>query len=283
MNDQAPSLSEVNQAEERLLDARLEAARLAITHGGEKGRALEHEVATLLRSFLPAEYGLSTGFVAHIVDDRPRLSPQLDIIIYDALRGGPLVRLGTCDVFPLESVYGYVEVKTTIRASAQDTNHYAPNSLEKCLEQNKDLRSMSDRYYLRATSDSPMSMERAKVSTLGLRSYLFAFDAEGTTANTPRMFAQRMADYSAKLGNPTHLHGVFVAGRAYYSTRPVDVREASSSDYYHVRFTEQHKLSAFKFHLTQALATFGRIPEGWTPALDLYQHATADWESVSPL
>jgi hypothetical protein len=80
--------------DERALNARLDAVRAVISHGGEKGRALEHQVMDLLRSMLPSEYGLTTGFIAHLANDgRPRLTPQLDIIVYDALRSGPLARL----------------------------------------------------------------------------------------------------------------------------------------------------------------------------------------------
>jgi hypothetical protein len=56
----APNFSELNAIEEQLLLAKLDAVRASIVHAGEKGRALEHGVRTLLRSILPAEYGLST-------------------------------------------------------------------------------------------------------------------------------------------------------------------------------------------------------------------------------
>jgi uncharacterized protein DUF6602 len=116
----APNFSDLNAIEERLLLAKLEAVRAAIVHAGEKGRALENGVQTLLRSILPAEYGLSTGFVVYHTPEGPRLSSQLDIIIYDALRSSPIVSLETCDVFPLEAVHGYVEVKATLRSSSDE-------------------------------------------------------------------------------------------------------------------------------------------------------------------
>jgi hypothetical protein len=93
---------------------------------------LEHAVTALLREFLPAEYGLGNGFVVWLSPTGPRLSRQLDIVIYDALRSGPLVRLSTCDVFPLEAVYGYVEVKATLRSSP----NAADDSIEACVARN---------------------------------------------------------------------------------------------------------------------------------------------------
>ena len=116
MND-SPDFATLSRIEETLLLARLDAIRSSITHSGEKGRALEHAVCSLLRGLLPSEYGLSTGFVVWLSPTGPKLSQQLDIIIYYAIRSGPIIKLDTCDVFPLEAVYGYVEVKATLRSS----------------------------------------------------------------------------------------------------------------------------------------------------------------------
>ena len=136
----APDFTKLTALEEVALAARLDAIRATITHGGEKGRALEQSVLLLLRDILPAEYGLSTGFVAYRADGEIKLSRQLDIIIYDAVRTGPLARLTACDVFPLEAVYGYVEIKATIQSSSDEAKKPADNSIEHCLAQNQELR-----------------------------------------------------------------------------------------------------------------------------------------------
>lgn len=145
--NEVPNFLELNAIEENLLLAKLDAVRAAIAHAGEKGRALENGVHTLVRSILPAEYGLATGFVVFDTPEGPRLSSQLDIIIYDAIRSGPIISLETCDVFPLEAVYGYVEVKATLRSSSDEAEKPADNSIEKCLITNRELRSMRDRRY----------------------------------------------------------------------------------------------------------------------------------------
>ncbi len=103
-----PNFKEFVGIEQQGLRARLDAVRAAISHAGEKGRALEADVQKLIRSFLPAEYGLSTGFiVSRTPDGNVEISKQLDIIIYDALRAAPLMTIGTSDVFPIEAVYAY--------------------------------------------------------------------------------------------------------------------------------------------------------------------------------
>ncbi len=147
MANKPPKFKEFVRIEQKLLTARLDAARAAIHHAGEKGRALELAAQQLIRSFLPAEYGLSSGFVAY-QDSKGaiRLSKQLDIIIFDAVRAAPLMSLESCDVFPLEAVYAYVEVKATLSTS-KNLAKPSGSSLEKCLKDNHELRTMRDRSY----------------------------------------------------------------------------------------------------------------------------------------
>jgi hypothetical protein len=53
--------------EKDALSACLESIRAILKHAGEKGRALEHELASLIRVFLPNKYDLSTDPV-HLLD-----------------------------------------------------------------------------------------------------------------------------------------------------------------------------------------------------------------------
>ena len=114
MKPKRPSFSKISLIEERGLLDKLQLARELISHPAEKGRSLEEEVAAILRTILPPEYGVGTGFVVFHGKQGPELSTQLDIIIYDAVRSGPLGRLAACEVYPIEGVYGYVEVKASI-------------------------------------------------------------------------------------------------------------------------------------------------------------------------
>ena len=280
----APQFFELNDIEERLLLAKLEAVRAAIVHASEKGRALENGVRTLLRSLLPAEYGLSTGFVVFHTADGPRLSSQLDIIIYDALRSGPIVSLETCDVFPLEAVYGYVEVKATLKSSSDEAEKPAENSIERCLMKNQELRKMRDRrYHLPVGTVETILMPAEWASRIpSIRSYVFAFEASDAITRDPNRLAQRMADYSKKLGNPTHLHGLFIVGHGFLSTRPVDQARALPDDYFHTGYTEDHPLLAFKTSLIHALARFPRPHLDWAPAIEQYFQHQPKWTFLKP-
>jgi hypothetical protein len=164
-------------------------------------------------------------------ENAPRLSPQLDIIIYNPIRSGPIARLATCDVLPLEAVYGYIEVKASLKSSSDDAKEFSENSIEKCIEKNKGLRSMTDRRFWTTVLGDPVSAGLIKQEWMSIRSYVFAFETEGTVAQNPDAFAQRIADVSARLGSPVHFHGIFVAGQGYYITRAIDASKAKPEDY----------------------------------------------------
>jgi hypothetical protein len=261
--------------EERLLVARLEATRQSITHAGEKGRALEQSVHSLLRSFLPAEYGLSTGFIVWQGPQGVSMSTQLDVIIYDAVRYGPLIRLETCNVFPLEAVYGYVEVKAVIRSS--DAVEAPADSIQACVKTNKELRKMNLRHFV-----SPVARQHYKKDWLSLRSYVFAFEGAGKAENDLPAFAKDLANAMKKAGTPTHLHGVFIAGRGFLHTRPVNAQVADDDDYHHVKLTSEHALLAFKMALLTGLATFQRAPQDWELDFAGYFDYVPAWQEVTP-
>ena len=282
MADSKPDFSALNAIEEELLVAKLKAVRKSITHAGEKGRALEYEVSSLLRSILPAEYGIATGFVAYHSEEGPRLSPQLDVIIYDALRGGPLISLDTCDVLPIEVVYGYVEVKATLRSTSDDAEEAADDSIERCIERNAQIRAMRRRRFWAPAGGSPVVIELREFEWLSPRSYVFAFEPVGVVTRDLDQLSQRAANVLKRVGSPAHLHGVFVANHGFMYTRPVDVAKATEKDFFHVRYTNDHPLLEFKTHLLRALASFPRPQQDWAPAIDAYYQHVVDWNEKAP-
>ena len=234
---------------------------------------------SLLRGFLPGEYGLATGFIAYREGETVRLTSQLDIVIYDALRSGPLARLATCDVFPIEAVYGYVEVKASLASTSDDAKEKARNSIEACIETNRALRRLSRRTYWRPVPGTTVRSIQDERPWLPVRGYVVAFSAEGEVAATPPRMAQRIADYSARVGD-AHLHGVMIAGSAFYWTRASEAN-APKSEQHHVYFTTASPLGAFKADLLHGLARFPRFPADWTPAIDIYGEEP-QWQSAAP-
>jgi hypothetical protein len=82
----------------------------AITHPGESGRARERVLITFLRRLVPAEFGVSTGF---IIDSAGEISRQIDLVIYRKSYH-PVIEIGGIRHFLVESVAAALEVKATI-------------------------------------------------------------------------------------------------------------------------------------------------------------------------
>ena len=92
-------------SEELLLKSRR--VDFLIGHKGTVGSYREGLLRTFLRTLIPRQYELSTGFV----ENSPR---QLDIIIWDSQRYAALFRDGDTVVVPEAAVRAIIEVKTTL-------------------------------------------------------------------------------------------------------------------------------------------------------------------------
>ena len=183
-----PDFKECIHIEEELIAAKLRLIRSSISHPSEKGSAAEEHVIDFIRSLLPSEYGIGKGFITYhnnkclkgkinkweynSFEDTIELSPQLDIVIYDALRGGPLIRLGDREVYPIENVFGYIEVK--MRMDRKE--------LFKCIKQSYILRKIQTKFYRIPISGTYTGEALgAGKKMMQIRSFIFAFDS----ANLP--------------------------------------------------------------------------------------------------
>lgn len=81
------------------------------SHRGEIGRLNETHLVRTLRRYLPPKFGIGTGFVVS-GGKAISQSPQCDIIIYDAFNNAPFYSSEAWQIFPIEMVYGIIEVKT---------------------------------------------------------------------------------------------------------------------------------------------------------------------------
>lgn len=88
-------------------------------HPGEQGGIRERRVADFLRGYLPGRYGIGSG---HIIDQQGNISGQIDIVVYDAIDGQILPIDAYYSLFPCESVYAVIEVKSTLSASGGSGN-----------------------------------------------------------------------------------------------------------------------------------------------------------------
>lgn len=192
----AKALENLAQAQKAQIDSYFK-------HPGEKGRMNEQVVVDLLRQISPKKYSFGTGF---IIDTRNDISPQCDIIVYDAFHNQALFGEATANVYPIECVYAFIEVKTTLNKI----------ELTKTLNAIEKIRSMAQngKYYKseelvwEKTDNDYIGQNRQVKSTIILppRSFVFAF--QSTLPRKQSTLSDRLRSECNK--NHKHFHGMFM-------------------------------------------------------------------------
>jgi hypothetical protein len=84
---------------------------------GDRGEFREQIIQEFLRPHLPPCYGLDPG---EVFSSDGQQSAQVDIVIYDAVFSTVVFQSKTRKLFPAESVYGSIEVKSNLSLSELD-------------------------------------------------------------------------------------------------------------------------------------------------------------------
>jgi hypothetical protein len=84
-----------------------------VPHQAERGRANELTLAQLLENLLPPTIGVGSGV---IIDSAGRTSRQTDIILFNKDNQPQLIAQSLQLLFPVEVVYGAIEVKSRLTA-----------------------------------------------------------------------------------------------------------------------------------------------------------------------
>jgi hypothetical protein len=90
---------------------RADLAERMVEHPGELGTGREEIIRRFLRSYIPARFDVSTGFV---FDSKGNVSKQLDIIIANALLCPRFETAGGNRFYPCESVVAVGQVKSSL-------------------------------------------------------------------------------------------------------------------------------------------------------------------------
>jgi len=160
-----------------LARARRERISSYVKHRGEKGRLNEQIVSDLLRDISPTRFALGTGF---IINSQGSTSTQCDIVIYDEFYNRPLFGDATANIYPIECVYGFVEVKTTLTwaeidktlKNIRDIRHMAKQGKYYKQQKMKMKRDENTGLFFNAAVDEEFTM------LLPPRSFIFAFDSD---------------------------------------------------------------------------------------------------------
>lgn len=87
-------------------------ASAQVQHAGSKGTIRENILrAFLAKGRLPEKYGVGSGEIVGRTRDTSR---QCDLIVYDKLNGVTLLYDEAVQVFPIDCVYGIIEVKSSL-------------------------------------------------------------------------------------------------------------------------------------------------------------------------
>ncbi len=154
-------------------------------HSGEKGWLNENHLMKLLKRYLPRKFGVGTGFIVSNVSFNKNNGPQLDIVIYDSLNNSPLYQSDEFGIFPIEMVYAYIEVKTTLTV----------DGLRRSLSANKAVRDLAkDKGYVGKQGNQ-----------LAPRFYLFAYKSD-----IPERSLKEKVMEACRAEPESHPHGVYV-------------------------------------------------------------------------
>ncbi|HDX9638968.1 TPA: DUF6602 domain-containing protein [Bacillus mobilis] len=114
----------------RKLLADFEASKV-LAHHGLKGDVRENALSTFLKKHLPEKFKVGSGIVVNSEGEQSR---QQDIIIYDAFNAPLLHNEENTKIIPVESVYGTIEVKSTL----------SKPELIKCINNIKSIKALSN-------------------------------------------------------------------------------------------------------------------------------------------
>jgi hypothetical protein len=126
------------------LSAEFEDSKL-FEHSAEKGNFREETISQLLRPFLPNCYAMGTG---QIFSCDGNTSKQIDIVIYDNVYSNVLFKNRKDNLFPCESVYGEIEIKSMLSTDELIKSLDNIASLKKLNRQDSTILDISPTYHL---------------------------------------------------------------------------------------------------------------------------------------
>lgn len=185
-------------------------AKVAIDHRGEKGRTVESAVENALRVALPERYSLGTGFAINAANEK---SAQLDVVIYDAASNSPMMFGKGVGLFPIECIYGFVEVKSVLRK--RDLSQIA-KSIGKVRQMAKDKTYLE--YNSRERKPGEWELVRShKPDPLAPRSYAIAVRSSGFQSADELKDALVLCTQE----HDAHIHGLAVLDNEWVLTQNI--------------------------------------------------------------
>jgi hypothetical protein len=179
-------------------------AKSLVRHKAEKGRIVESVVKAALREVLPRRFCLGTGFA---ITASGKTSSQLDVVIYDEMSNAPIILEGGVGLFPIECIYGFVEVKSVFDARALDSCTKAIGVVRQLAQEKRYI------VYGRSKNEDGKPVVGAKVvaDTLPPRSFVFAINSTIAALDV----LEEKLRVSAE-SNGAHIHGLIVTQKDWF-------------------------------------------------------------------
>jgi hypothetical protein len=171
-------------------------------HNPELGRLNEAHLVKLLRAYLPQKIGVGTGFIVSGGDNRQQ-SPQCDIILYDDINNSPLYKSDLWSIYPIEMVYGVIEVKTTLTAGA------LKDAFTKCAKIRRMVKTPTGKdnkaYVIRKphSGPNPVATYETDLNSIAPRFFVFGYKGWKNKAALVKNFKAATARES-----DAHIHGI---------------------------------------------------------------------------
>lgn len=213
-------------------------------HRGERGRIAEEIIKNVLAKILPKRFSIGTGVV---FSANKEASSQTDIVIYDNFYNSPLLsEFGSC-MFPVETVFATIEVKSTLdKAELRD-------SMDAIMK----MRSVGkERHYVvpgfRQVEGRLVSDPVKQTLSTPPRNYIVAFSQSG--------LGPKFEDFCLNLQNcleqdQSHVHGVCVLEEDWFAGRWAHKPERAN-----LFGSQQHGLLSLYVSILRAQQNFAIYP-----------------------
>ena len=171
-------------------------AKSLVQQRAEKGRIVEAVVKTALRAILPERFSIGTGFA---ITASGKTSSQLDLVIYDGHANAPIILEGGTGIFPIECIYGFVEVKSVLNGKAIDDATKAIGAVRGFAKEKRYVA-----YGEREDKKGKKVVdEHESAYNLAPRSFVFAFSSKyGSIGKVEQKLKKATAE------NHAHIHGL---------------------------------------------------------------------------
>ena len=218
-----------------------------LPHMGERGRNDEERFRGFLAKVLPKRFSIGTGFLVCSNPDIPP-SRQVDVVIYDEVHNSPLHRELAAYVFPVEMVYGTVEVKGLLK----------PGDLVPALQNIARIRRLAkEKHYLvygqtaagQHNPDQSWVAQIEVIHRLAPRAFIFAYDASWKSA---KGFVNALRIALTKVPE-AHVHGVAVLAKEWFVYQVAgqnEVKLKHFTDHTLLRFINRmiHNIASLPIH-----------------------------------